>query len=97
MKKKPDNVFYKHKLIEHVDEGMKIKMEILQPYKDTLTCQANEAVRIKNRSTDKIKESLNSKSQFNHPPITRLTVQKVGNTAPMGVAQTRKVSTNPVV
>ena len=34
LKNKPDNVFYKHKQLEHMNENMKIKMEITRPYKD---------------------------------------------------------------
>ena len=96
LKNKPDNVFYKHKQMEHLNESMNIKMEITKPFKDALSRQANEAVRICVRSNDKKKETLNSKSQFNHPPISRLTIERVGKTAPMGVAQHRNVQTNPV-
>ena len=64
--------------MEHLNENMKIKMEITQPFRDALTRQANEAVRIDNRSKNGNKEILNSKSQFNHPPIARLTVESVG-------------------
>ena len=78
LKEKPDNVFFKHKKMEHLNENMKIKMEITQPFRDALTRQANEAVRIDNRSKNGNKEILNSKSQFNHPPIARLTVESVG-------------------
>ena len=52
---------------------MKVKMSITQRFKDPLTRQANEAVRITNRN--KI-ELLNSKNEFNHPPIARITVEK---------------------
>ena len=40
---------------------------------DALTRQANEAVRIKNWKKSEI---LNSKSQFNHPPLTRIIVDR---------------------
>ena len=76
LKDKPDNVFFKHKKMEHLNENMKIK--ITQTFRDALTRQANEAVRIDNRSKNGNKEILNSKSQFNHPPIARLTVESVG-------------------
>ena len=52
---------------------MKVKESITQRFKDPLTRQANEAVRITNRN--KI-ELLNSKNEFNHPPITRITVER---------------------
>ena len=41
------------------------KMEITKTFKDALTRQANEAVRIFGRPGHEI---LNSKSEFNHPP-----------------------------
>ena len=34
LKNKPDNVFYKHKQLEHMNENTEIKMEITRPYKD---------------------------------------------------------------
>ena len=82
LKDKPDNVFFKHKKMEHINEDMNIKMEITQPFKDALSRQANEAVRIFNRSNNGNKEILNSKSQFNHPPIARVTVESVGQKYP---------------
>ena len=78
LKNKQDNVFFKHKKMEHLNENMNIKIEITQPFRDALPRQANEAVRIDNRSKNGNKEILNSKSQFNHPPIARLTVESVG-------------------
>ena len=95
IKNKPENVFFKHKQMEHFNENMEIKMQITQRFKDALTRQANEAIRICDRSNNKNKETLNSKSQFNHPPISRLTVERVGKTTPIGVAQLRNVHTNP--
>ena len=60
-KKDPKNVLYKHEQQEHKHEEMKIKMEITQKFRDPLTRQANEAVRISSRSKNEI---LNSKSEF---------------------------------
>ena len=65
-KKRSSSVLYKHKEIEHKDEMMKIKMQITKKFKDPLTRQANEGVRINNRNKN---ELLNSKTEFNHPPI----------------------------
>ena len=48
-------------------------MQITKKFKDPLTRQANEGVRINNRN--KI-ELLNSKTEFNHPPIPRITVER---------------------
>ena len=73
-KKKQTGALYKHKLSEHKDENVKFQMHITHQFKDALTRQANEAVRISyNSSTN----SLNSKSEFNHPPITRVVVEKI--------------------
>ena len=72
-KKKEKSVLYKHKLTDHKDETVKFKMEITGKFKDSLTRQANEAVRIFSRPSE---ESLNSKSEFNHPPLARVVVEK---------------------
>ena len=74
-KQRPKSVLLKHKLNEHKDEEMRIRMEITRKFKDPLTRQANEAVRIKSRSTNP-GELLNSKSEFNHPPLARVVVEK---------------------
>ena len=64
--KQEGNMLYKHKILEHPEEeNISFKMEITGLFKDALTRQANEAVRIKNCKKSEI---LNSKSQFNHPP-----------------------------
>ena len=42
-------------------------------FKDALSRQANEAVRI---STRPDRELLNSKSEFNHPPLSRVVVER---------------------
>ena len=70
-----NSVLLKHKLKEHQEEEMKIKMKITQKFKDPLTRQANEAVRISMRNKNKA-ELLNSKSEFNHPPLGRIIVEK---------------------
>ena len=71
--KRPNSVLNKHKEIEHIDEEMKVSMQITRKFKDPLTRQANEAVRISNRAKH---ELLNSKAEFNHPPISRVTIEK---------------------
>ena len=48
-------------------------MEITGKFKDALTRQANEAVRIYSRPAQ---ESMNSKSEFNHPPLARVVVER---------------------
>jgi hypothetical protein len=54
---------------------MKIKIKITGKFKDPPTRQANEAVRISQRNKN-TGELLNSKSEFNHPPLRRITVEK---------------------
>jgi DNA-binding sugar fermentation-stimulating protein len=72
-KKKNKSVLYKHKLTTHENESVKFKMEITGKFKDALTRQANEAVRIYSRPAQ---ESMNSKSEFNHPPLARVVVER---------------------
>ena len=67
-----DNMLYKHKILEHKHEEVDFKMEITGIFRDALTRQAEEAVRIKSRKNS---ELMNSKSQFNHPPIARVVVE----------------------
>ena len=64
-KKREKSVLYKHKLTCHKKEEVKFQIEITGKFKDALTRQANEGVRI---SSQPITESMNSKSEFNHPP-----------------------------
>ena len=76
-KRKEKSVLYKHKMNDHSDdENVKFKFEITQKFKDALTRQANEAVRIFQRPD---KELLNSKAEFNHPPLARVGVEKKNN------------------
>ena len=67
-----DSVLYKHKLLEHENEEVDFAMEITGVFKDALTRQAEEAVRIHARKEE---ELLNSKSEFNHPPIARVVIE----------------------
>ena len=60
-KKRDKSVLYKHKMSDHPHEYVKFKMEITNKFKDALTRQANEAVRIFSRPSH---ETLNSKSEF---------------------------------
>ena len=61
---------------DHKNENVRFKMEITQKFKDALTRQANEAVRIFCRPDQ---ELLNSKAEFNHPPLARVVVEKKNN------------------
>ena len=70
----PKNMLYKHKVLEHHDEpNVNFKMEITGLFRDALTRQADEAVRIKNCEKS---ELLNSKNQFNNAPITRIVIDR---------------------
>jgi hypothetical protein len=70
-----------------LEEEMSIRMEITQKFRDPLTRQANEAIRIKYRSKNP-GELLNSKSEFNHPPLSRVVVEKKKNYVPKKSAAT---------
>ena len=59
--------------MEHIDEEVEYGLEVTGLFKDALTRQANESVRIYNRRGTSI---LNSKSEFNHPPTARVMVEK---------------------
>ena len=72
-KNREKSVLLKHKLTDHPHENFKYKMEITKKFRDSLTRQANEAVRIFSRPPNEI---LNSKSKFNHPPLARVVVEK---------------------
>ena len=72
-KMREKSALYKHKMSDHPNEEVKFKMEITKKFKDALTRQANEAVRIYSRPSHEI---LNSKSEFNHPPLARVVVEK---------------------
>ena len=74
-KQRSNSVLLKHKLNEHQQEEMRVKMKITRKFQDPLTRQANEAVRISQRNKNK-GELLNSKSEFNHPPLGRIIVEK---------------------
>ena len=87
--KKIKSVLYKHKLADHTDEDIKFKFEITQKFKDPLSRQANEAVRITNRPSA---ELLNSKCEFNHPPVARVMVEKKSsNQFELGGTKTRTI------
>jgi hypothetical protein len=71
--RKEKSALYKHVKNVHPNENVKFRMDITSKFKDALTRQANEAVRIYSRPAH---ELLNSKSEFNHPPMARVVVEK---------------------
>ena len=72
-KQKQSSVLYKHKLADHRHEHVQFRMEITGKFRDALTRQTNEAVRITSRPEH---ELLNSKSEFNHPPLARVDIDR---------------------
>ena len=78
---KPCNPLAKHHLISHPDEKKKVRfnMKINKVFKDPLTRQANEGVKIF-RSANHA-SVLNSKSEFNHPPTNRVIISNRQNVA----------------
>ena len=75
-KKQEKSVLYKHKLTDHAHESVKFSMKIMQKFEVAMTRQANEAVRIYSRPAHK---TLISKSEFNHPPLSRVVVDRRKN------------------
>ena len=71
--KREDSVLYKHQMVEHGGMEADFKLEITGVFSDALSRQADEAVRI---STRKKYELMNSKTEFNHPPIARVVIEK---------------------
>ena len=59
--------------MDHPNEEPKFEMKITGVFRDALSHQANEAVRI--QRTKPI-DSLNSKCEFNSAPIARIMVEK---------------------
>ena len=66
------SVLFKQKTMDHKDEKVEFGLEITGVFKDALTRQANEAIRIYKRNASEI---LNSKSEFCHPPTARVLVE----------------------
>ena len=71
----PAHPLVKHKRTDHPnDKKVTFQFNILEKFKDPLTRQAEEGLRIvKPKPGVKI---LNSKSEFNHPPISRVQIKK---------------------
>ena len=60
-------------MLDHINEDVEYGLEVTGIFKDALTRQANESVRIYGRKGSEI---LNSKSEFNHPPTARVVVER---------------------
>ena len=70
---KSKSILFKHLINDHKSEPVKFRLEITKKFHDPLNRQANEAVRIAGRPD---KELLNSKSEFNHPPLSRVVIER---------------------
>ena len=67
------NSLVKHRQTDHsTHKKVTFAFEPLQKFKDPLTRHAEEGVRIEAQS--KLSKILNTKSEFNHPPISRVKV-----------------------
>ena len=60
-------------MTDHKNEDVRLKMEITKKLNNVLSRQANEDIRI---STRPDRELLDSKSEFNHPPLGRVVVER---------------------
>ena len=71
----PSHPLVKHKQTDHpAEKKVTFGFQILKKFKDPLTRQAEEGIRIFNQ--DPNVKILNSKSEFNHPPMSRIRIQK---------------------
>ena len=52
--KKSNSVLFKHKTLKHIDESVELGLEITEVFKDALSRQANEAIRIYKRNESEI-------------------------------------------
>ena len=67
---------YKHQALHHPREANKWHFSIVSTFRDPLTRQVNEAVRISKLPPSAV---LNSKSEFNRAPLIRITINKKPN------------------
>ena len=74
LSEKAKNPMVKHQELKHPGKKVTFEFGITKKFKDPLTRQAEEGLRISKHSTSKT--ILNSKSEFNHPPIGRIKISK---------------------
>ena len=75
LKNKKDSPLVKHKNLQHNGEkGVRFAFKIEKVFRDPLTRQCNEGVRIKNAGISS--KIMNSKSEINHPPTNRITIDR---------------------
>ena len=67
------SALFKHGNNEHPYEKPDWQFKILSTFQDPLSRQVNEAVRINNLPVNSV---LNSKSEFNHAPLNRISIKK---------------------
>ena len=70
------NPLVKHSKEDHAEATKKVRFEfkIEKKFPDPLTRQAEEGLVIRDRA--KLGKILNSKSEFHHPPISRVAIKK---------------------
>ena len=76
LKNDKNNPLEKHRRNDHRNDKKKVRFEfnILQRFRDPLTRQAEEGLRIAHKPADV--KLLNSKKEFYHPPIARIKIDK---------------------
>ena len=67
---------FKHQALKHPNEANKWHFSIVSTFKDPLTRQVNEAVRISRLPSSSV---LNSKNEFNRAPLNRISINKKPN------------------
>ena len=71
--KTKSNPLHKHQISVHPGENPDWEVKITGTFKNALSRQADEAVRIANLNPSSL---INCKSEFNHPPINRVKVHR---------------------
>ena len=77
-RKVESNPLLKHTNLEHPTTKSLFRFKILKKFRDPLTRQANEGVRI--QQVGQSQTILNSKTEFHHPPTNRVSVVKKSTT-----------------
>ena len=74
---KKENPLTRHRLTDHPSHShkqVKFRFDLTRNFKDPLTRQAEEGVRISARN--KLGNLINTKNEFHHPPVARVSIRK---------------------
>ena len=74
---KKENPLTRHRLTDHPSHSqkqVKFRFDLTGKFKDPLTRQAEEGVRICARN--KLGNLINTKNEFHHPPVARVSIRK---------------------